>query len=240
MQRFHATRFNDRDHAVDAMGIPAPEQACPHCRRRLPPGFIDAPHHIFSIVGAPSSGKSYYLSVLVKMLQTTLFQQFGIAFRDADPSENVILNQMKTQLFSAATPQERAREDRARRRDVRNAPASWTQGAAAEAVHLSSLESARRRDFSIVFYDNAGEHFEPTRNSADSPARSTSPRRRAFSFCSIRCTTRSSAAARSACRTRNSKCTAWISRTSSSRKPRCDQRVCSASTCGSASPRRSR
>jgi hypothetical protein len=170
MQRFHATRFNDRDHAVDAMGIPAPEQACPHCRRRLPPGFIDAPHHIFSIVGAPSSGKSYYLSVLVKMLQTTLFQQFGIAFRDADPSENVILNQMKTQLFSAATPQEAVLAK------------TELEGAMYETLprlgrkvrlpkpfifHLSNARGGE--DFSIVFYDNAGEHFEPTRNSADSP-----------------------------------------------------------------------
>jgi hypothetical protein len=106
MQRFHATRFNDKGQAVDALNIPAPDLACPHCRRKLPPGFLDVPHHIFSIVGAPSSGKSYYLSVLVKTLQTTLFQQFGAVFRDADPSENVILNQMKTQLFSAATPEE--------------------------------------------------------------------------------------------------------------------------------------
>ena len=69
------------------MNIPSPDLACPHCRRKLPPGFLDGPHHIFSIVGAPSSGKSYYLSVLVKVLQTTLFQQFGVTFRDADPSK---------------------------------------------------------------------------------------------------------------------------------------------------------
>jgi uncharacterized protein (UPF0212 family) len=41
MLRFHATRFNDRNQAVDAMGISAPDSACPHCRRRLPPGFLD-------------------------------------------------------------------------------------------------------------------------------------------------------------------------------------------------------
>ena len=64
------------------------------------------PYLIFSIVGTPSSGKSYYLSVLVKILQSALFQNFGITFRDADPSANVILNQMKTQLFSASTPED--------------------------------------------------------------------------------------------------------------------------------------
>jgi hypothetical protein len=68
MQRFHATRFNDRGQALDAMGLAAGELACPHCRRKLPTGFLDLPHRVFSIVGAPSSGKSYYLSVLVKVL----------------------------------------------------------------------------------------------------------------------------------------------------------------------------
>ena len=106
MQRFHATRFNDRGQALDAMGLSTSDLACPHCRRKLPPGFLDLPHHIFSIVGAPSSGKSYYLSVLIKVLQSTLFQNFGITFRDADPSENVILTQMKTQLFSSSSPED--------------------------------------------------------------------------------------------------------------------------------------
>jgi hypothetical protein len=171
MQRFHATRFNDKGQAVDALNIPAPDLACPHCRRKLPPGFLDVPHHIFSIVGAPSSGKSYYLSVLVKTLQTTLFQHFGISFRDADPSENVILNQMKTQLFSASTPEEAVLAK------------TELEGAMYETLprlgrkvrlpkpfifHLSNPRQPAD-DFSVVFYDNAGEHFEPTRNSADSP-----------------------------------------------------------------------
>jgi len=171
MQRFHATRFNDRGQAVDALSIPAPDLACPHCRRKMPPGFLDAPHHIFSIVGAPSSGKSYYLSVLVKTLQTTLFQQFGVVFRDADPSENVILNQMKTQLFSAATPEEALLT----KTDLEGAMYE-TLPRLGRKVRLPkpfifNLSNPREpaQNFSVVFYDNAGEHFEPTRNSADSP-----------------------------------------------------------------------
>ncbi len=171
LQRFYATRFNDRGQAVDAMNIPAPDMACPHCRRKLPQGFLDVPHLIFSIVGAPSSGKSYYLSVLVKVLQNTLFQNFGITFRDADPSANVILNQMKTQLFSASTPEEAFLAK------------TELEGAMYEILprlgrkvplpkpfifNLSNPQD-QARDFSVVFYDNAGEHFEPTRNSADSP-----------------------------------------------------------------------
>jgi hypothetical protein len=171
MQRFHATRFNDRGQAVDAMNIPSPDQACPHCRRKLPPGFLDGPHHIFSIVGAPSSGKSYYLSVLVKILQATLFQEFGVTFRDADPSENVILNQMKIQLFSASTPQEAVlAKTELEGAMYETLPRLGRQVRLPKPFIFNlSYKDDPSQDFSVVFYDNAGEHFEPTRNSADSP-----------------------------------------------------------------------
>lgn len=171
MQRFHATRFNDRGQALDAMGLSTSDLACPHCRRKLPPGFLDLPHHIFSIVGAPSSGKSYYLSVLIKILQSTLFQNFGITFRDADPSENVILTQMKTQLFSSSSP-----EDAFLAKTDLEGALYETLPRQGRKVRLPkpfifklSHPATPENGFSMVFYDNAGEHFEPTRNSADSP-----------------------------------------------------------------------
>ena len=171
LQRFHATRFNDRGQAVDAMNIPAPDLACPHCRRKLPQGFLDMPHLIFSIVGAPSSGKSYYLSVLVKVLQTTLFQSFGITFRDADPSANVILNQMRTQLFSASTPQDAFLAKTELEGAMYETLPRLGRKVPLPKPFIFNLSNPRdqAQDFSLVFYDNAGEHFEPTRNSADSP-----------------------------------------------------------------------
>jgi hypothetical protein len=171
MQRFYATRFNDRGQAVDAMSIPSPDLACPHCRRKLPPGFLDMPHHIFSIVGAPSSGKSYYLSVLVKMLQNTLFKHFGCSFRDADPSENVVLNQMKTQLFSASSVQEAVLAKTELEGAMYETLPRLGRKVRLPKPFIFNVSNPRdsTQDFSVVFYDNAGEHFEPTRNSADSP-----------------------------------------------------------------------
>lgn len=171
MQRFYATNFNDRGQALDAMGMTTRDLACPHCRKKLPTGFLDMKNHIFSIVGAPSSGKSYYLSVLVKMLQASLFRNFEVSFRDADPSQNVILTQMKTQLFSAATPQ-----DAALAKTELEGSLYETLPRQGRKVRLPrpfvfrlSPMTSDREGFSVVFYDNAGEHFEPTRDSADSP-----------------------------------------------------------------------
>ena len=171
LQRFHATRFNDRGQAVDAMNIPAPDLACPHCRRKLPQGFLDMPHLIFSIVGAPSSGKSYYLSVLVKILQSALFQNFGVTFRDADPSANVILNHMKTQLFSASTAEEAFLAKTELEGAMYETLPRLGRKVPLPKPFIFNLSNPRDRtqDLSVVFYDNAGEHFEPTRNSADSP-----------------------------------------------------------------------
>jgi len=171
MQRFLASRFNDRGQALDAMGLVAPEIACPHCRRKLPPNFLDQPHHIFSIVGAPSSGKSYYLSVLIKKMQDVCFQHFGVTFRDAAPSENAVLNDMRNHLFSAGTPEEAYLA----KTDLEGAlyetlPRQGRQVRLPKPFVFRLTERDRGEDgFSIVFYDNAGEHFEPGRNSADSP-----------------------------------------------------------------------
>ena len=169
MQRFQATRFNDRGQALDPMGIPAGDLACPHCRRKLPPGFLDLPHHIFSIIGAPSAGKSYYLSVLVKMLATSLYQNFGLSFRDADPSENVLLNDMKTQLFSAATPQDAALAKTQLEGAMYERLPRFGRKVPLPRPFIFQLGRSGEPGFSLVFYDNAGEHFEPTRNNADSP-----------------------------------------------------------------------
>ncbi len=171
MQRFLASRFNDRGQAIDAMGMVAPDSACPHCRRKLPPNFLDQPHYIFSIVGAPSSGKSYYLSVLIKVMQDVAFKHFGVTFRDADPSQNAVLNAMRNHLFSAGTPQDAF----VAKTDLEGALYE-TLPRQGRMVKLPKPFVFRLTDrnhgddgFSIVFYDNAGEHFEPGRNSADSP-----------------------------------------------------------------------
>ena len=121
------------------------------------------------MIGAPSAGKSYYLSVLVKMLSTSLFQNFGLSFRDADPSENVLLNDMKTQLFSAATPQEAALAKTQLEGAMYERLPRFGRKVPLPKPFIFQLNRADDPGFSVVFYDNAGEHFEPTRNSADSP-----------------------------------------------------------------------
>ncbi len=170
-QRFHATRFNDRGQAIDAMGLPAIEIACPHCRRRLPHGYLELPTHIFSIVGATHSGKSYYLTVLIKRLQDILFRDFGLVFRDADPEGNSRLNDMKSKLFSAASPEQAylAKTDLEGEMYERVNRFGREVLLPKPFVFSLSRDGGDERRMCLVFYDNAGEHFQPGRDSATSP-----------------------------------------------------------------------
>lgn len=171
MLRFLASSFNDKGQALDAMGSPCTDLACPHCHWKLPPGFLDLKPKILSIVGAPSSGKSYYLSVLVKMLEKTLYRNFGIAFYDADPAENASLTRMKNRLFSGSTAAEAQLSKTALEGDMYVSVKRLGREVKMPKpfIFTVSPESEPDSATSVVFYDNAGEHFEPGANKADSP-----------------------------------------------------------------------
>jgi hypothetical protein len=170
-QRFMATRFNDNGQALDALGLPCTEIACPHCRRVLPPGFTEMTHHIISIVGDQSAGKSYYLSVLLKMLPRSLYNQFSVVFQDADPAGNAIINQMKQTLFGAQTPEGARLVKTQLEGSMYVRLPRYGRIVALPKPFVFSVASARdqERRCALIFYDNAGEHFQPGRDSADSP-----------------------------------------------------------------------
>lgn len=170
-RRFSPRRFNAQGIALDDAGSPCPDLACPHCHHKLPGGFLELPHHILSIVGAPGAGKSYYLSVLINMLQGTLFRDFNLAFRDEDPTNNALLNEMRGQLFAAE------------RREEALLPKTVLEGRMYERLSRFGRKVALPKPFvygvsrpggpgnacALVFYDNAGEHFQPSINLDDSP-----------------------------------------------------------------------
>ena len=170
-QRFLATRFNDAGQAMDAMSIPCSEIACPHCRRKLPPSFLGMPHHIISLVGDQSAGKSYFLSVLTKVLPATLYRDFGIVFQDSDPTGNAPVNDMRKALFGAQSPAqaklaktvfEGAMYERLPRQGRMVAlPRPF--------VYTLAPEEKTREQCALIFYDNAGEHFQPGVNIVEQP-----------------------------------------------------------------------
>jgi len=78
---------------------------------------------------------------------------------------------MKTQLFSACTPQEAVLAKTELEGAMYETLPRLGRQVRLPKPFIFNLSSRTdpSDDFSVVFYDNAGEHFEPTRNSADSP-----------------------------------------------------------------------
>ena len=169
MLRFLPTSFNEDGVPLDPTGMPAPDVACPHCRRRLPPGYLELDNRIFSIVGAPSAGKSYYLSVLIKELQGSLYRNFGITLKDLDPSGNVLLTQMKNRLFSAKRPEDAILAKTALEGAMYERYPRFGKMVALPKPFTYSLSEDGKPETSIIFYDNAGEHFEPGLDIEESP-----------------------------------------------------------------------
>jgi hypothetical protein len=129
------------------------------------------PHHIISLVGDQSAGKSYFLSVLTKVLPATLYRDFGVTFQDSDPTGNAPVNDMRKALFGAQTPAqaklaktvfEGAMYERLPRQGRMVAlPRPF--------VYTLAPEDKTRDQCALIFYDNAGEHFQPGVNIVEQP-----------------------------------------------------------------------
>ncbi len=171
MLRFLPVSFSPDGVALDPAGMPAPDFACPHCRKKLPSGFFDLDNKIFSIVGAPSSGKSYYLSVLTKQLQTSLYKNFGMTLKDLDPSGNMLLTQMRNRLFSASKPEDAILAKTALEGAMYERYPRFGKMVALPKpmTYAISSDDKSKKEVSIIFYDNAGEHFEPGLDLEESP-----------------------------------------------------------------------
>lgn len=171
-QRFQPgpANFTAEGNVKDAMGSICHDYACPHCRLKLPFGFLQTTNHLISIVGDTKAGKSYYLTVMSKKLPETMIKKFGVGFTDMNPEGNVILNDMVNTLFSRSTPEEaqllKTDLEGFMYRDVsRNGRTAKMPRPFVYKITSPDLTDAN----SVTFYDNAGEHFQPGQDTEDSP-----------------------------------------------------------------------
>jgi len=181
-QRFLPSRFDLDGNAVDARGFVCQQLACPRCHLTFPRVLLETEPSFVSILGTPACGKSFYLAALTWELRRLLPEQFLLGFADADPAANRQLNEYEESLFlnpHAADLFPLA--DLIRKTEL--------QGELYDAVSFGSqsvtyprpflfhvrprsghpAEAARDAGRVLCLYDNAGEHFQPGRDSAASP-----------------------------------------------------------------------
>jgi len=182
-RRFLPTRFTVKGGALDEMGAECTQLACPHCQLHIPRLSLELKPWFASIFGAQATGKSYLLASMTYTLRRRLPAGFSVTFTDSDASANKYLVGFEQQLFYNPHPDEllplkqlivKTQEAGDAYEEVKFGdksiqfprPYMFTirpqQGhpLAAEPDSVSSM---------LCLYDNAGESFEPGRDSAISP-----------------------------------------------------------------------
>ena len=171
--RFLPNKFNAQGYAIDAKGMVCRDMACPRCHLKIPEIVLDEKMDILSIVGAPASGKSYYITALMNMVKKNLPKYFGYSFSDADVSMNYMLNHYEDILFHNGSDEmvslpktelEGANfSSQVRLQGVTvNLPLPYIY--TIRKTHDNSSANQKGAMHNVIMYDNAGEHFEAGRD----------------------------------------------------------------------------
>jgi hypothetical protein len=181
-QRFLPTRFTVDGNALDARGFPCHGLACPHCHLGTPRPLLEMEPLFISILGTPACGKSYYLASLTWQLRKAL-PQFGLSFIDVEPlinqnltdhEEALFLNPrpMSVQLLTSLIGKTKLQGE------MYDAVSYGAQAVVYPRPYLFSLQltpnhhktaQATTLGRVVCLYDNAGEHFQPGRETTAAP-----------------------------------------------------------------------
>ncbi len=155
---------------VDEEGWEMVQRACPRCHLQIPDHMLASRARFVSIAGAPRSGKTYFLTIMLHQLKKSLSQQFNYTFGYSDSHEKRMAVEYEEKLFSAADatqpvmlPKTETAGDHLYNTvhldgvDVQVAKAVPTD--AAKISTEPSDGKGNSQPEGIVLYDNAGESF---------------------------------------------------------------------------------
>ncbi len=177
--RFTPTRFTVQGNAIDSGGVVCEQVACPRCHLVVPRALFEMPPLFVSITGTPSCGKSYFLAAMTWQLRRIMAKSFAMSFADADPALNRVLNSYEENLFLNPEPDKASKLNKTEeggdlynvvRYDKQNVtyPKPFLFTIKPSEHHPKYHQSARSSRI-ISVYDNAGESFEPGKDSRANP-----------------------------------------------------------------------
>lgn len=192
-RRFLPARFTVEGNALDSQGMACQELACPRCHLSVPRALLEMPPLFLSIAGTPSCGKSYFLASMTWQLRRRLPKYFAMSFGDADPVSNKLLNHYEEEQFFnadrdrlvklAKTEEQGDLYDTVRYGDqVVTYPRPFLFSLRPDEKHPSRGE-ARKISRVLCLYDNAGESFEPGKDTAANPVTRHLARSQVLLFC---------------------------------------------------------
>ena len=194
-QRFLPSRFTVDGDAIDARGMTCRSLACPHCHLAVPRAMLEMEPLFLSILGSPASGKSFFLTTMTWQLRQVLPMHFRVAFTDADPTSNRMLNSWEESLFlnpdeARAIPLGNLIRKTELQGELYDTVAYGQQAVSYPRPFLFALRPQKghshadssRLSRMLCLYDNAGEHFQPGQDTASSPVTRHLARSRAVMF----------------------------------------------------------
>jgi hypothetical protein len=181
-QRFLPSRFTLEGEAIDARGMTCRNLACPRCHLLIPRSMLEVEPFFVSILGAPASGKSYFLTAMTWQLRQVMPLDFKVAFTDAEPAANRILNDCEESLFlnanwSKLIPLGNLIRKTELQGELYDTVAYGQQLVSYPRPFLFSVQpqeghpggGGSNLERMLCLYDNAGEHFLPGHDTASSP-----------------------------------------------------------------------
>ncbi len=177
--RFLPSRFTADGEAIDPEGQRTTRLACPACHLEVARPLYQIPPVFFSILGAPASGKSYFLASMSWKMRQILPSQFSVAMTDTDAVTNARLLEYEELQFLNPDPDKLVAIEKTQvQGDLYDTVNMGTHSVQYPRPFLFNLQPmakhpnyAQSRSASKVMclYDNAGESFLPGQDTTSSP-----------------------------------------------------------------------
>ncbi len=169
-QRFLPAQYDIKGNAIDLKGFPCQKLACPHCHLELPRSLLEMQPYFISVVGAPASGKSCFLTSMTWNLRTILPADFNVLFADADSEMNGRLQQYESMQFFNEDPnaivkieKTQAEGDQYKTVLINDQRITYLQPFLFS-MCTSPDANGQRKGMTLTIYDNAGESYLPVRD----------------------------------------------------------------------------
>jgi hypothetical protein len=173
------SRFTADGEAIDPEGQKTTRLACPACHLEVSRPLYQIAPVFFSILGAPASGKSYFLASMTWQLRQLLPSRFGIAMTDTEAVANARLHEYEEQQFLNPNPDELVSIAKTQLDgDLYDRVNMGTHVVSYPRPFLFNLQPmAKHPNYAkassvsrvMCLYDNAGEHFLPGSDSSTAP-----------------------------------------------------------------------
>jgi hypothetical protein len=180
-RRFLPTRFTPDGAAIDVMGTACRDLACPNCHLLVPRVLLERRPSLFlSIFGRPSSGKSYFLAAMMRQMKRTLPKLFALGVTEPHPPSNRLAQLYENSLFNHPNLDALADIPKTQEAggqwyqtvrfgdEIRQYPRPMFFQIAPLSGHPNGDKAAKVAR-TLCLYDNAGESFEPGKDTPNNP-----------------------------------------------------------------------